>query len=197
MKLGITRLSAALAIVLAFSFPAGAGTVLTLDPWGGALAGNPGDTVGWGFTFYNDANYALVTSSDYITTTGVGTYTDLISAVFQVVGPSPESPSWTQAYDPLTPAGMGSYLIDPLAAPGASSTGVIQLTYDLYSVSPNDGLFDPGADLVSSGNTISADASIDVTQPQYSGVPEPALGLWAGLAGLGLCVAKRRGTRPR
>ena len=199
MKLGITRASAAIAIVLAFSLPAGAGTVLTLDPVGGALAGNPGDTVGWGFTFYNDTNFAVVTSSDYVTRTSVGTYTDLISAEFQVIGPSPESASWTQAYDPRGGTGMGSYLIDALATPGGTSTGVIQITYDLYGVSPNDALFDPGADLLSSGNTISADASIDVTQPEQnpSSVPEPGLGLCAGLAGLGLCAAKRRLTWPR
>ena len=52
--------------------------------------------------------------------------------------------------------------------------------------------FDPKADRVASGLTVSADASIDVVAPGSS-VPEPALGAWAGLLCLGMCVRRSEG----
>ena len=68
MKLGIPRLSGAIAVLLALGLPAVAGSLptLTLSPVGGALTGNPGDTVGWGFTLYDNTDFAVVTSSDSV-----------------------------------------------------------------------------------------------------------------------------------
>lgn len=157
-----------------------AGPILTLSPAGGALSGAPGKTVGWGYTLMNDNDYLLVTSAGYVTATPVGAFTDFISGFnFIVVGPPPESTVVSQSFDLLAQTGIGSYLIDTAALIGASSIGVIQLTYDLYSVSPNDPAFDPDQDLVSSGNFLEADASVQVAIPEPSTCPLLACGLIA------------------
>jgi hypothetical protein len=54
-----------------------------------------------------------------------------------------------------------------------SVSGTIELTYDLFSVSPNDPAFDPGADLIATDQILTAPAIVDI--------PEPAT--WALLAG--------------
>jgi hypothetical protein len=168
-----------------------AGPILTLDPAGGALSGFPGQTVGWGYTLVNDTDYLVVTSADYVTATPVGAFTDFISGFnFIVVGPPPESTVVSQSFDLLAQTGIGSYLIDPAAPIGASSIGVIQLTYDLYSVSPNDPAFDPGTDLVSGGNFLEADASVEVV------IPEPSTYLLLACGLIALAVVRRQACRP-
>jgi hypothetical protein len=163
-----------------------AGT-LTLEP-SGALSGYPGQTIGWGFTLENSDNYLLVTGVDYVTSTPIGTFTDFASTYnFIVVGPTPESPTVTQLFDLLALTGIGSYLIDPGTAVGSVSTGFIQLTYDLYSVSPNDAAFDPAADFVSGNNTLEAAASIEVVD-----APEPATCLLLGCGLIAVAAARRR-----
>ena len=172
-----------------------AGPVLTLSPLSGALLGLPGSVAGWGFTITNpDPNYLLVTSASFCTTQVVGgitfcnqfaspslgTFTDYIAQFnFIVAGPAPESPSVSQAFNQNLLTGIGSFAINPGAVPSASFTGRILLTYDLYSRSPNDPLFDPGADLLSNGSTLTAAASVTAS-------PEPSafLVVAAGLAGL-------------
>ena len=46
-----------------FLAPAAQSATLTLDPTDGALTGLPGTTVGWGFTFINDTDFALITGT--------------------------------------------------------------------------------------------------------------------------------------
>ena len=191
----IKRLLAVLGCSLALAgtaLPASAGT-LTLDPVGGGLSGSPGQTIGWGFTFVNETNFAVITGSSYITTTSVGAYTDFVSATFAVVGPAPESSTLTAAFDAAMSSGAGKIVVDPAAVPGALSTGILQVTYDVYSVSPNDPTFDPGIALISSGNTASAEASVSViAATDMPGVPEPAL-LWpAAFIAAGLCLRRSR-----
>ncbi len=155
--------------------------VLMLAPPGGAVSGFPGEVVGWGFTLINNADYMVVVGADYLTLTPVGAFTDFISLSFVVVGPAPYAvPSWSQAFDRIAQTGIGQYQIDPLAPGGALSMGQIQVTYDLFSVSPNDPLFDPSLHGLSTGNTLDADASVYVV-PLL--VPEPAT---LGLLGVGL-----------
>ena len=84
----------------------------------------------------------------------------------------------------VTQTGVGNYFISS-AVPGAQTDGTVQLTYDLYSLSPNNPDFDPGADLVSSGNTISALASVSVSEASTD-TPEPAFGFGAGLMGIAI-----------
>jgi len=164
---------------------------LTLDPLGGAISGPAGTTVGWGFTLTNlGVNFAVVTSSDFCVgvitspcSNSLGTYTDFAGPQFILVGPSPENSSVTQAFDNNLLTGMGSFLVNPGAT--GSVLGEIVLTYDLYSVSPNDPNFLP-TDIVSLGNLLTAPASV-------SAVPEPGslLLLASGLAGCFLTKKKR------
>lgn len=146
---------------------------LTLDPSGAAVSGSPGQTVGWGFTVANSlSDYAVITSAIFVPDP-TSQFTDFISPQFVIVGPG--SPSITQNFDLASQQGVGSYMIPSVTPIGALLSGSIELTYDLYTVSPNDPSFDPGADLESSGNTVSADASIDVVA-----TPEPGfIVLWA------------------
>jgi len=177
--------------------PAQGAAVLGLSPAGGALSGLPGDLVGWGFTLTNPTNFAVVTSVQFCTTvvvTGItvcdqfpdpsfGTFTDFAAQFnFLIAGPAPENPVIVHAFDPLLFTGIGSFAIDPAAT--GSFAGQILMSYDLYSRSPNDLLFDSGADQISVGNTLTADASVTV-------VPEP--GTWILIAaGLATILRGRR-----
>ena len=159
---------------------------LSLNPTNGAIVGPAGSTVGWGFTLTNlSTNFAVVTSSDFcvgVVTSpcgnSLGTYTDFIAAQFFVVGPSPESSSFTQAFNNNSQTGVGSFLIN-LNATG-SAIGQLVLTYDLFSVSPNSASFDPGLDTLSVGNYLTTPASVTVAP-----VPEPG-SLFLLLSGLAI-----------
>jgi hypothetical protein len=160
----------------------------SLDPASGAISGAPGETVGWGFTVSNSlSDYAEITSAIFVPDP-TNQFTDFISPQFVIVGPG--SPVVSQAFDLGLQEGVGSYLIPSLTPVGAHLAGSIKLTYDLYTVSPNDmANFDPGADLEASGLTVSADASIDVVA-----TPEPAfVVLWATMLAI---IAIRYGRKP-
>jgi len=180
-----------------------ADTTLTLDPTDGAISGAPGTTVGWGFTFTNDTNYAVITGSQFCDSTSsplpdicltltpnLGSYTDFAGAQFLVVGPSPESPTVSQAFDNSAATGIGSFAIDPSAS--GTTSGIIVLTYDLYSVNPNDPAFDPSAE-IAGGNYLTAASSVTVAP--VAPVPEPALLplMGAGLLVMVLLLRRRRG----
>ena len=133
-----------------------------------------------------------MTAANYVTVTPIGTFTDFASGFnFIVVGPSPESPVVAQSFDLLLQTGIGAYLIDPGTPVGALSTGVVRLTYDLYTVSPNDPSFDPAKDLVSSGNFLDANASVQV-QAQAADTPEPSTCLLLGCGLLAVAAVRRR-----
>jgi hypothetical protein len=160
-------------------------TFLALDA-GGVISGTPGQTIGWGYGLFNDTNFLVVTSAEFVPATAIGTFTDFIATLqFVVVGPPPEVTFFGQPFLPAATSGIGSFAIAPGATPGTSAIGQIVLTYDLYAVSPNDPSFDPGLHTLSLGNLLSADAGVAV-------VPEPgSLALLAeGLALL--CAARLR-----
>jgi hypothetical protein len=181
--LGYTLMLASLCTVLQ------AGPILTLEPVGGALTGLGGQTVGWGFTLLNDANYVVVTAVDYVTSTPFGTFTDFASTFnFVVVDPSS---AVTLAFDLPGQTGIGSYLIDAGTPVGSLSTGLIRLTYDLYSMSPNNPAFDPAEALLSSGNFLEAAASVEVAG-EAGAVPEPSTGILLGCGLVAAAVARRR-----
>ena len=166
-----------------FCTVAQATTVLTLAPAGGAIAGMPNASIGWGFNLLNDENFLVVTSASFETAAAWGSFTDFISASnFFVVGPGPSgSTVWAQQFDAATQTGIGSFVIDKGTPKGSVATGSIVLSYDLFSRSPLDENFNPDTDTVSNGNLISAPASVTVA------VPEPAT--WASLlAGLGVMM---------
>jgi hypothetical protein len=160
----MSKRALAVPALLALLLPAGARatTSLSLDR-GGAIGGAPGETVGWGYTLVNDTNYLVVTRADFIPEKS-GSFSDFIAALdLRVVGPPPESSSVQEPFDAATSSGIGSFAISPAAMPGTSAIGQIVLTYDLYTVSPNDPGFDPLVHTVSLGNLLGADASVFVS----------------------------------
>lgn len=141
---------------------------LQLDPVGGAISGAPGTTVGWGFTISNSSAFIVVTSATFTGSPPPGTFTDFIAAFnFIVVGPSPETSPVSQSFNAVSQTGVGSFAISAGASPGTTS-GQIELTYDLFSHSPNDSSFDPNTDTLSTDNILSADASITVVGPTFT-----------------------------
>lgn len=114
--------------------------------------------------FINTDNYLVVTSAAFAPTTALGTFTDFISASnFFVVGPAPNANLvWAQSFDTATQTGIGSFAIDVGAVAGSVASGQIVLTYDLFTRSPLDALFNPVTDTLSNGNLLTADASVAV-----------------------------------
>ena len=166
MKPAHAALVHAVGLALFAAATAGAAPTLQLAPVGGALAGSPGATVGWGFTITNTTNYLLVTSASFAPSSALGTFTDFIAQYqFVVVGPSPESTSVSQGFNNVSQTGVGSFAISAGAHPGDSAGGTITVTYDLFSVSPNDPNFDPSADLIATDNFLTAAASVSVPAP--------------------------------
>lgn len=181
-----------------------AAPVLTLSPASGSIQSIRGGVIGWGFTISNpDANFLVVTSAAFCKTTVVagftvcdqfpdpalGIFTDYIAQFnFIVAGPAPESPIVSQAFNQNLLSGIGSFAIAP-AAPYGTFSGQVLLTYDLYSRSPNDPLFDPVGDFLppgSNGNTLTANAAV-------SAIPEPATILLVAAGGI-LLLRRRMST---
>ena len=183
--------------------PLEADTTFTLDPPGGAISGLSGQTIGWGFTFTNDTDYAVITSVQFCdaasvlpgaclpVTPSLGTFTDFTPLQpLLVVGPSPESTTLTQSFDGALFTGVGSFAIDPSAL--GTVSGLIVVSYDLFKESPNDPQFT--GDEVEGGLFLSAPASV-------SAVPEPSS--WPLLLAGGLLIeisrrihfARRGGSR--
>lgn len=158
-----------------------AAVTFQLDPASGAISGQAGNTVGWGFSLSNTENFLVVTSASFEPTTDLGTFTDFISAPdnFFVVGPGlGASTTWSQTFDASKQTGLGSFAISSTAT-GTSAFGQIILNYDLFTVSPLDSNFNPDTDTLSNGNLISSNASVTNTV-----VPVPAAA-WLFLTGLG------------
>ena len=157
-----TLAGCAAALAMLSGSPADASITFTLAPADGAIHGRPGETVGWGFSLYNDTvNYLVVTSAEFQPVSTLGTFSDFLGPQFLEIAPSATA---VQAFDLARELGVGSFAIDqdPSVWP---VLGRIQLTYDLYSRSTADPAFDPDTDPVSTSNSVSADASASVPEP--------------------------------
>lgn len=170
-----------------------ASPILTLTP--ATISGQPGKTVGWGFTLTNDTDYLLPTEVAFCEGPFIsggcmdtyGTFTDFL-AQFQsvVLAPSGPGSSITEPFDNPTMQGIGSFQINNTAVAGDKDIGTIFLIYDTYSCDPNT-----CADPVQKGfsESISASAEVDV---QSSATPEPGTISLVGLVLAGLFVPLRR-----
>lgn len=169
---------------------ANASPVFTVPP--GLIGGNPGATVGWGFSILNDTPYwLLVDSSQFCqpgqdpqfttctTTLGSPTpdtgYTDLIANNTTVINPSS---TLSEAYDPILQLGLGTYTISPTAPVAAIDSGNITITYVEFS-GGNPLVPGSGATQVSADIELSGSASMQVA-------PEPGTLLTGVLSVLGL-----------
>ncbi len=144
--------------------PTLAATSLQLEPANGSIVGKAGDTVGWGFVLVNTQNYLVVTGAEFQTSAHSGEFTDFISAPnnFFVVGSGFGGSSvWAQSFDEATKSGIGSFTIATDASPG-SIFGRLVLSYDLFSRSPADPLFDPDLDTLANGELLTASAVVTV-----------------------------------
>jgi hypothetical protein len=165
-------------------------TTLTLSPPGGAISGPAGSTVGWGFTFVNDTNFAVITGTQFCGTgstppiclplsPNLGTYTDIAGSQFLVIGPSPESPSVTQSFDSALNTGLGSFTLSSTAS--GTVSGIIEVSYDLFSVSPNSPNFS-FEDVIANGLFLTSPASVTVGPAAAVAEPGTLLLLASGFA---------------
>jgi len=165
---------------------------ITLNPASGNLTALPGQTVGWGFTVNSPTSYFVPTAVNFVPASSDGVFTDMLGprlTVF-VAGPGPgESPVVSEAFNVGLGTGLASFAVNGGVALGTVISGNILIDYDLFSVSPNNPLFDPDAHYLGAGTTISLDASILVTNTPTSDTPEPSAALL--LAG-GLLLATLR-----
>lgn len=160
-------------------------TTFTLNPADGNLAGDPGQTVGWGFTIVDDTFWLTVAGTGFCTTFNTstdslpcqpanlvphGTYTDFTQFNFIDVAPGVPDTS-QQTFDPIAQVGAGSFQIDANAPLGLLS-GVVVIDVLLFDGDPLTG------GNFSSEEFITAPATVDV-------VPEPNT---AALALLGSCA---------
>jgi hypothetical protein len=173
---------------------------LALTP-ASAIQGEPGQTVGWGFTIDNDTGYyLLVDSSNFCgiggdpfftdcTTTydppteygpAYGVYDDYIATNLTDIAPLS---TLSVSFDPVAQTGVGAYVIDPAAPVGSVDQGNIFVSYMEFSGDPL-----AGGTQVSGDIEISASASVDV-------VPEPAVFSLTGFGVLLVAWAIRRSTR--
>ena len=172
------------------SFNVYSAPVFQLDPIGGTIYGMPGATIGWGFSLSNNSDYLLVSGAEFVPQSTFGTFTDYIAQYNSVVvGPSPENNIVIQPFDSVQHSGIGSFFIDPSTVFGTNISGSIILTYDLFSLTPNDPNFNPDINTISTGNLLQSSASVIV----QSSVPIPA-SIWlfgAAMPGF-LAFIKRR-----
>jgi hypothetical protein len=179
-----------------------ASTVLTLNPGSGAVSGEPGQAVGWGFTIQDSQFWVTVAGTDFCSSFNPntdafpcnstnpvphGTYLDFFSVPSNFVDSQPSSiggPDTSQqnfSYNPPCDTtgpctGTGAFTIDVNTPINTLLSGVIVVDFNLWLGDPNNGGVRQGGD-----NFITSNAFVLV-------VPEPGTLLLMGiaLAGVGL-----------
>jgi len=163
----------------------------------GLIGGEPGTTIGWGFSITNDTGFFLLVDSSQFCQPGqdpqfttctqqFGTYTDLIATDVTIIGPGATlTETYNPTGDPNTQSGLGSYSIDPAAPLLAIDTGVIVLTYQEFTGNPLIGGTQESGDIELGLNDLAGGGSSGAAAVEVT--PEPAtlalvtLGLTAGV----------------
>jgi hypothetical protein len=168
-----------------------AAPIFSFDAAGGAIAGVPGGTAGWGFALSDLSEFLIVSETGFCPVTAtqsdlptgcsnaflaLGTYTDF-SGAMPVVGPPPDISPLTQNFNGVTlSGGFGDFVIVPTAPQGTTS-GEIAIIYDLFTGDPNT---DPNATQIGGDTFIALPASITVNSLAEA-VPEPGSMLLMGV----------------
>jgi PEP-CTERM motif len=192
------------AAVLALSSNA---STVTLNPKDGALFGQPGQPVGWGFTIQDSVSWVTVVGTDFCSSFTVGTdvfpcdmahtipngaYTDFsfnfVDSQPSSMGP-PDPSQENFSYNPPCGAagpctGTGAFTIDSNTPAGTLLSGVIVVDYNKWDGDPaNGGTQQPGEFFAM------ANASVLVVSQV---VPEPGTLSLMGAALAGVVLWRRR-----
>ncbi len=162
-------------------------TILTFDPVSGTISGHPGDIVGWGFTLFNDTDYAAVTHTQFTPALAPNPYFDFMEPNFVVAGGTHQT--ITQLFDLASQQGVGRFAISASATPGTVISGTIQVYYDVYAEDPTSPFYS-GADPTTFDVLISVPVSVNVLAA--ADVPEPTTLMLLGTALLALPLWRRR-----
>lgn len=169
-----------IALFLLLGALAAASPVLTINPPGGSLSGPPGAALNWNLQIANDSDYLLISLVEFVSPTPLGSFTDLLSPGFVVIGPG------------QTDGGPVEFTIDPSALGGQTASGSIVVTYDLFGCDPNDANCDPASQQI--GFSLTLDSPASVTVGTAGEVPEPSTFLlgFTALTGVWLARGRRR-----
>jgi hypothetical protein len=163
-------------VLLAGSLPA---TTFSTLPGSGVLTGAPGETVGWGFSSTNDDFFQSISFSQSIlvneTNPLLGIYIDLIGPQGGPVNFAVDAgQTWSEGFSNVNQVGLGTFTIDPGAAPGSSDSGSIRVFFNFADSTPG---------------------SIDVPFFVFvagDSVPEPVTGWMILLGGTGMVLRRTR-----
>jgi PEP-CTERM motif len=168
-------------------------TTLTLNPTDGALQGQPGQSVGWGFTIQDDTFWVTVVKTAFCSTFSGGLPCDPVSngtymdfTPFNFVDSQPSSmggpDTSQQTFDALSNLGTGSFTIAASTPIGAFMSGTIVIDYNLYDGDPTNGGVPQGGE-----NFMTKMGSVLVVP-----IPEPGTLLLMGTALAGVWLLRRR-----
>lgn len=117
---------------------------IELTPSGGAIHGQPGETIGWGFrvAWHSDSGDYLRFESARPSSTPVAGewFADNIGPRGgPTAGAMAPNTTWTQAFDAASSQGVGQYKLAATAKGGAADTGNLVFTFSVFDGDPGAG----------------------------------------------------------